>query len=163
MLTPSPHMLIPQQIEISCSAACLATVAAILGVEGRDYPFFRPICAPAPVIGLPCAKLADIARTYLPVTTWGEGVYAGGLAIAGIRDATDEGHYVVFLGQVGDEVVYYDPYLHGVVKLSVEELKWITEDEGHQEWCINFNAPDLPHPFVWTKFTLGPAPDKPPH
>lgn len=133
--TPAEEIFTRQLDDYSCGPACLATVGNIYAT-GKDYTFYRNQAKPDPNDGTPEGRMTDLAKKLLPFEGSGLDTYKGGVAIAHIIQ--DEGHYVVFLKQEGDRVLYYDPYEHELVIDKLSNVAWQSDHGDRDHWAMDF-------------------------
>jgi|GEM_PF-1149388 len=143
----------------SCGPACVASAAKLYGKTNVVYDDVRRQLSPDPVIGSKNEDVAELCKNRLPFSSAGENTYTGGVAIANIIQ--DEGHYVLFLKQEGDDIVYYDPYHHELVVDKLNQVEWISESGHLKNWSINLQP--LPDDFAaktiadWRKMATTPG------
>lgn len=138
----SSSIFIRQPDDFSCGVACMTTIANIYGITGADFDALRKILNPTPEYGVPNEDMIKTAKNWPCFESAGENIYTGGVAIANIFD--DEGHFVVFLKQEDDQILYYDPHDHILVTKHVDDIVWVSGDGLHLRWVINFKpAPDI--------------------
>ncbi len=144
--TPAEAIFTRQEDGISCGPACLATVANIYHAIGlaagdekalRTYDDFRAAARPSEEVGTPEERIQDLCEKHLPYESAGASSYHGGVAIADIMQG-GEGHYVVFLKQKDDLMLYYDPYEHELVIDKIAHVDWQSGFEKTKQWSVNF-------------------------
>ncbi len=144
--TPAEEIFMRQQDEISCGPACLATVANLYHAIGlatgsekalKTYDDFRAAARPSEEVGTPEETIIDLCEKHLPCESAGAASYHGGVAIADIMQG-GEGHYVVFLKQKDDLILYYDPYEHELVIDKMANVDWQSGFEKTKQWSVNF-------------------------
>lgn len=141
---------------IACAVSCLASAAKITGCD-KPYDFFLEKLKPSDEYGTPNSEILRVAGLHLPVTTAGEGVYSGGLAVANII-FEGEGHFVLMLGEKNRRVIYYEPFHHNIVVEPRVQIEWRSGWDHDREWAINFTTPpghDFDH---WLGLVSTPAP-----
>jgi hypothetical protein len=144
-------LFVRQRDEYSCGVACLATVARLYGVVETDYDALRVLLNPCPDMGSCHLKMAEVSRDLLPFAGVGEDCYAGGIAVAYIFDE-DEDHYVVFLSQQGDEVIYYDPYEHRIFIKNRAAINGVATLRSLKNWVVNFQPLEGASFAEWKRF-----------
>jgi hypothetical protein len=133
--TAADAFFVRQLDDYSCGPACLATLSNIYE-SGLSYEECRDYANPDPAVGTDHNLMAFICDQYMPFDSAGEGSYHGGVAIALVTQE-NEGHYVVFLAQEKDKVVYYDPYHHELVVDSLKDVEWYSLSVGSAAWSAN--------------------------
>ena len=139
-----------QRDDYSCGPACLTTVGNLYKVAGATYDKLRMILEPNTAVGSCNFKMTDVSRDFFPVASAGEDTYHGGVAVANIMQE-EEGHYVVFLCQDGDRILYYDPYYHELVIDRLDGLAWISESKHLTRWSINYAPHENRNIAAWRK------------
>lgn len=87
-------------------------------------------------------RILNWALMSLPVTSFGEGTYNGGLAIANIRNpVSGNGHFVLMLGRQQGRLEFYCPYLDQTVTIHEEVLDWSNGTGTLSNWVINLRSP----------------------
>lgn len=129
-----------QKDDYSCGPACLTTIGNLYGIAQTNYTMLREILEPNTEVGSCNFKMAEVSRDFFPVESDGEDTYHGGVALANIMQE-EEGHYVIFLTQENDKVIYYDPYHHELVIDRLADLEWVSESKHLTRWSVNYAPP----------------------
>lgn len=128
-----------QKTRFTCGPAVLAAVANLLGKPVREEDIARALGS-VDVTGTDHRDLARWAQENLPVASRGEGTYAGGLAIANIRNPdSGVGHFVLFLGERAGQIRYYCPLLGKTVAAHPDAIDWRNSDGTLHRWSVNFS------------------------
>lgn len=151
------NALFRQRDDYSCGPAGLTTIAGLCDAgHGHSYDFFRRLLSPRPNIGSHPNAVVEAARKYLPVTGAGDSIYKGGLALgyivyeenkASVPDEPQIDHYVVFLAQKNNSLIYYDPYDDKVFMRDLNKMQWHSTftwpgiDHRMERWAVTFKTP----------------------
>ena len=129
-----------QTTRYTCGPAALCAVGALLGRKFEEHNVARDVKA-QDFIGVCNKEMEHWAQQNLPVHSFGENSYHGGLAIANIRNEySGIGHYVLFLGKRNNTIRYYCPFLGKTVTRHEDDLSWQNSDGSIKKWSINFET-----------------------
>lgn len=133
--------LTSQTTKYTCGPASLRSAARIFGIEVPESTL-STLCRTTPSQGTCHNDLLSVARSLLPVKAVGPDTYAGGLAIANIRNQLSKGgHYVLLLAKQDDYYQYFCPKIGAIVVTHVDDLAWRNASGTLHNWSLSFDCP----------------------
>ncbi|HNQ92182.1 MAG TPA: hypothetical protein PKI93_04550 [Alphaproteobacteria bacterium] len=130
----------PQRTTYNCGPASVCTILELLGAHHHEMNISTELGA-APLRGTENKSLLEWTAKNLPVKSYGENSYRGGLAIANIINPFGkQGHYVVLLGIKDSIVRYYCPRIEAIITCELEQLEWKSGDGIYKNWSINIES-----------------------
>jgi glutathione synthase/RimK-type ligase-like ATP-grasp enzyme len=135
-----PIVLPRQKRNFTCGIAAIATAAQLLGAFFPKGTILNNVGA-KPKVGTDHNEVARWSVENLPVHSYGEATYHGGLAVANITNKDSSvGHFVTLLGEKDGIIRYWCPLIGEVVEENRASLNWKNSDGSVLNWSVNFES-----------------------
>ena len=132
-----------QTTPFTCGPATCVAAGRLVGLDFNEADLARTLLTD-PASGTRNDVLLQWALRNFDLRDDAPGPYAGGLAIANIRNPfSGRGHFVLMLDGANDTTRYYCPHIDAVVQLSRDAIDWRSGDGTLTGWCVNLTRPML--------------------